>query len=76
MPTLDVPPVPVVTGTVYPAARRFSNRASIFQCEPKYRILRAVTAIGRIHAFRRRGFRAKMNAQWCAVRAHSSWSRA
>lgn len=55
---------------------RFTSRGTIFHCEPKYRTLRAVTVVGRFHAFRRRGSHAKMNAQWCAVRTHSSWSRA
>jgi hypothetical protein len=76
MPTLDFPSVPVVTGVVDPGGRRYTYSATIFSCEPKYRILRAVTAVSSIHAFRLRGLRAKMQAQWCAVRTHSSWSRA
>lgn len=75
MTTLDRP-YTAIASTIDPPGSRFLCRASVFGCEPKYRILRAVTAAGTIHAYRRHGSRAMFSAQWHAIRTHSSWSRA
>lgn len=67
---------PSISGVVDPGGRRFTCRGTVFECEPRYRILRAVTGTGHIHALRHRGSRARMTAHWHAIRTHSSWSRA
>lgn len=76
MTTLDRPSAAVLTGILDPRGRRFTRRGTIFESEPRYRTLRAVTAVGHIRALRHHGSRATMSAHWHAVRAHSSWSRA
>ena len=57
-------------------AYRLNFRRTVFTCEPKFRKLRGVSAVGELRAFRRAGLKAKMNAHWHSLRTHSSWSRA
>lgn len=75
MTTLDRPFFAVVVDSVG-RRRRFNCRRSVFACEPKYRMLRAVVTVKRLKAFIHPGLRRLMTAHWHAVRTHSSWSRA
>lgn len=59
-----------------PPGRRFFCRGSVLTCEPKYRVLRAISIVSRIPALHHAGLRERICAQWHCVRAHSSWSRA
>lgn len=73
MTTLDRPSFAIL-GCVKLSPRRL--RCSVFRCEPRYRILRAVIAPKHITTFAHAGLRSLLKAGWLSVRAHSSWSRA
>lgn len=68
--------LPVIMDAIERPGRRFTCRRSVFACEPKYRILRAVIKVRRLRAVAHAGLHRLMAAHWQAVRAHSSWSRA
>lgn len=74
MTTLDRPSVATVLGAI--GDPRCRLRCSIFACAPKYRIVRAVTAVKRMTTFAHPGLRALMQMRWQTLRTHSSWSRA
>jgi hypothetical protein len=76
MTTLDHSPIPAFAGTIDRPRRRFKFRCSIFVCEPKYRIVRMVLRVVRLHALRRLKSRALLRIHWHHTRTHSSWSRA
>lgn len=74
MTTLDRPSFAGVIGSLEDPPRRL--RCSIFACEPKYRIVRAVTAVKRMTTFAHPGLGRLLSAHWQTLRTHSSWSRA
>lgn len=74
MTTLDRPSFAVVIDSLEDPPRRL--RCSVFACEPRYRIVRAVTAVKRMTTFAHPGLRRLLSEHWQAVRTHSSWSRA
>jgi len=59
-----------------PPGRRFTCRSSVFACEPKYRILRAIYTVARIPVLRHAELRERLCMHWHCIRTHSSWSRA
>ena len=61
---------------LYRPSRRFTCRRSVFACEPKYRMLRAINRVARIPVLHHAGLQALLSAHWQYMRAHSSWSRA
>lgn len=50
-------------------------RRSVFSCEPRYRVLRAIHARA-VRGLHHAGLSVLLRAQWHLLRAHSSWSRA
>jgi hypothetical protein len=66
---------PAIMGALPLAATARRCRASIFTCEPKYRILRFVRTRA-AHCLRHARLSRLLQAQWQIVRSHSSWSRA
>lgn len=73
MTTLDRPCFAVLGDAAGPPRRL---RRSIFVCEPRYRVVRAVITVKNLKAFIHPQLRRLMAAHWNAVRTHSSWSRA
>jgi hypothetical protein len=65
-----------MTMMIDPPGRRFSCRHSVLQCEPKYRVLRAICNVARLPVLRHAPLRKRIVVHWHFVRTHSSWSRA
>jgi hypothetical protein len=74
MTTLDRPSIIGIIGSM--RARTRHLRCSVFTCEPRYRIVRAVNAVARMKTFAHPGLRGLLTAHWHCLRTHSSWSRA
>jgi hypothetical protein len=74
MTTLDRPSIVGIIGSVTHRTRRL--RCSVFKCEPRYRIVRAVHILAHPVMFSHPQLQRLLSAHWHAVRNHSSWSRA
>jgi hypothetical protein len=59
-----------------PPGHRYTCRGSVLECEPKYRVLRAISKVARLPCLRHTALRERITVHWHFVRTRSSWSRA
>lgn len=74
MTTLDHPLA--IAGSISAPFKRRRMSATVLQCNPRFRILRALLYVFRLRPMKHQALSALLHAHWQCTRTHSSWSRA